>query len=500
MTREAIRFWRHGQPVEISGFHPRTTLLDYLRLDQRHFGTKEGCAEGDCGACTVALGRLRDGARASTSRSTPASCCSARSTARRSSPSRISPSDGALHPVQAAMVAHHGSQCGFCTPGIVMSLFALYQDGARPVSREAVNDCARRQSLPLHRLPADRRRGAATPAPRRAGRRLRARPPTLRGRCSPRSPTARMSSSATPTRFFAAPASEDVARRALRRASRRRPSSPARPMSGCGSPRACCRSTRSSGSAASRACDAIEEDGGRARHRRDGEPTRDAYRRARGASIPISANSCAASARRRCAPPARSAATSPTARRSATSPPALIALGADAGTAQGGAVRARCRSRISSSPTASRTASPASSSRRSSCRGSRPDEHVPRLQGRQALRRGHLGRDGRLPHHARRATSSPRRASPSAAWPATPKRAPAAEAALVGASRWTTRRPGATASPALAAGLHAARRPSRARAAYRIARWRATCSSRRWPRSPATPRTRTPHRRPARRA
>src|SRR5690606_9946274 len=62
VIREAIRFWRHGRPVEVADFAPDTLLLDYLRLDQRHVGTKEGCAEGDCGACTVALGRFRDGA------------------------------------------------------------------------------------------------------------------------------------------------------------------------------------------------------------------------------------------------------------------------------------------------------------------------------------------------------------------------------------------------------------------------------------------------------
>ena len=61
MTREAIRFLRQGRIVEVTGFHPRTTLLDYLRLQERKVGTKEGCAEGDCGACTIALGRVRDG-------------------------------------------------------------------------------------------------------------------------------------------------------------------------------------------------------------------------------------------------------------------------------------------------------------------------------------------------------------------------------------------------------------------------------------------------------
>ena len=125
--------------VEISGFHPRTTLLDYLRLDQRHFGTKEGCAEGDCGACTVALGRVHDGRI----RYEPVNACILL-LGQIDGAELVTVEDlateGALHPVQAAMVAHHGSQCGFCTPGIVMSLFALYHEAERPVTRDAVND------------------------------------------------------------------------------------------------------------------------------------------------------------------------------------------------------------------------------------------------------------------------------------------------------------------------------------------------------------------------
>ena len=72
----------------------------------------------------------------------------------------ICPADGKLHPVQQAMVDTHGSQCGFCTPGFVMSLFTLYQSGKAPTRAEIV-DSHRGQSLPLHRLPADRRCGAA---------------------------------------------------------------------------------------------------------------------------------------------------------------------------------------------------------------------------------------------------------------------------------------------------------------------------------------------------
>jgi xanthine dehydrogenase small subunit len=138
VTRTAIRFLRRGQVVEVANFHPRTTLLDYLRLQERSTGTKEGCAEGDCGACTVVLGRLKGGRLVYE----PVNACIL----------LLGQVDGAelvtvedlagngLHPVQAAMVAHHGSQCGFCTPGIVMSLFALYQEGPRPVTRRGVND------------------------------------------------------------------------------------------------------------------------------------------------------------------------------------------------------------------------------------------------------------------------------------------------------------------------------------------------------------------------
>lgn len=137
--RNLVRFLRRGRVVEIADLDQRMTLLDWLRLEERSTGTKEGCNEGDCGACTVALGRLRDGRLVYE----PVNACilllgqcdgaeliTVEDLAR----------DGALHAVQSAMVRHHGSQCGFCTPGIVMSLFTLYQEGARPVTREAIDD------------------------------------------------------------------------------------------------------------------------------------------------------------------------------------------------------------------------------------------------------------------------------------------------------------------------------------------------------------------------
>ncbi|MCC5978456.1 MAG: xanthine dehydrogenase small subunit [Salinarimonas sp.] len=139
VTRRAIRFTRNGVAREIADFHPRTTLLDHLREQERALGTKEGCGEGDCGACTVALGRLREGRLVYE----PVNACilllGQIDGADLVTVEDIAP-DGALHPVQEAMVAHHGSQCGFCTPGIVMSLFVLHEEAPRPLDKAVIDD------------------------------------------------------------------------------------------------------------------------------------------------------------------------------------------------------------------------------------------------------------------------------------------------------------------------------------------------------------------------
>ena len=135
--RGHIHFLRRGAVIRLSGVAPHLTLLDYLRLHEGATGTKEGCAEGDCGACTVVLRR-----RAPTLPS-PASgggkggglvydsvnaCIVLAGQA--DGADLITVEDlahgGCLHPVQQALVDFHGSQCGFCTPGFVMSLFALF--------------------------------------------------------------------------------------------------------------------------------------------------------------------------------------------------------------------------------------------------------------------------------------------------------------------------------------------------------------------------------------
>ena len=140
MPREGIRFVRRGRTVERRDFAPAETLLDHLRLHERACGTKEGCAEGDCGACTVALGRLDGNGRVAYM---PVNSCILLTGmidgAEIVTVEDLASPNGRLHPVQRALVDAHASQCGFCTPGFVMSLFTLYRSGAR-ADRATVND------------------------------------------------------------------------------------------------------------------------------------------------------------------------------------------------------------------------------------------------------------------------------------------------------------------------------------------------------------------------
>jgi xanthine dehydrogenase small subunit len=118
-----IRFVLDGAVIEVDDPDPTATVLDYLRYTLRRTGTKEGCAEGDCGACTVVLGELEGDAvkwRAVNACILFLPMLDGKALATVESLSR----GGALHPVQQAMADGHGSQCGFCTPGFVMSLYA----------------------------------------------------------------------------------------------------------------------------------------------------------------------------------------------------------------------------------------------------------------------------------------------------------------------------------------------------------------------------------------
>jgi xanthine dehydrogenase small subunit len=130
---DKIRFLLDGEVHTVDALHPTTTVLGYLREHIGRCGTKEGCAEGDCGACAVVLGELvgeelRFRAVNACIQFLPTLDGKALFTVE----SLRSRSDGALHPVQRAMVECHGSQCGFCTPGFVMSLYALYRTEREP--------------------------------------------------------------------------------------------------------------------------------------------------------------------------------------------------------------------------------------------------------------------------------------------------------------------------------------------------------------------------------
>ena len=137
----SVRFVLDGQIVEAQGKRRTTTVLDYLREQLHRTGTKEGCAEGDCGACVVLVGEL-NAACNSVDYIPVNSCIQLLPTLDGKSVKTVESlrkSDGALHPVQQAMVECHGSQCGFCTPGIVMSLAGMVQHNPCP-NRQQIND------------------------------------------------------------------------------------------------------------------------------------------------------------------------------------------------------------------------------------------------------------------------------------------------------------------------------------------------------------------------
>jgi xanthine dehydrogenase small subunit len=163
----AVRFLLNGALREESAASPTMTVLDWLRGVARLTGTKEGCAEGDCGACTIAVGRPRDGVL----RYEAVNACL-----------MVVPQldgavvltvegvadDGVLHPAQQALLDADATQCGFCTPGFVMSMVALQQDGATDddTIHEALAGnlcrCTGYRSI----VDACRRLPRATPAPR----------------------------------------------------------------------------------------------------------------------------------------------------------------------------------------------------------------------------------------------------------------------------------------------------------------------------------------------
>jgi len=140
LTRSDIRFLLGFEPQSLEGCDPNRTVLDWLREDIGLSGTKEGCAEGDCGACTVVLADLEDGALSYRAVNACILFLPQLDGRQLITVEHLKDENGRLHPIQQAMVDHHASQCGFCTPGFVLSLLAFSKGGSAgpDFSRHAV--------------------------------------------------------------------------------------------------------------------------------------------------------------------------------------------------------------------------------------------------------------------------------------------------------------------------------------------------------------------------
>lgn len=140
LTPRPIRFVHQGREQQVAGLPPTTTVLQWLREHAHCTGTKEGCAEGDCGACTVVVAEPDE--QGHLIKRSVNSCIQFLPTLDGKvlySVEDLAKGDD-LHPCQQAMVDCHGSQCGFCTPGFVMSLWQVYQTHEQPPARSDLAD------------------------------------------------------------------------------------------------------------------------------------------------------------------------------------------------------------------------------------------------------------------------------------------------------------------------------------------------------------------------
>ena len=128
MTSSTLKFVWENKIHSISNIDPNETILNYVRLNLKKTGTKEGCAEGGCGACTVVLGDLKNNKIDYQAINSCIAFVPSLEGKQLILVEDLVSKNGALHSVQEAMINYHGSQCGFCTPGFVMSLFAMYKN------------------------------------------------------------------------------------------------------------------------------------------------------------------------------------------------------------------------------------------------------------------------------------------------------------------------------------------------------------------------------------
>lgn len=138
---ETLRLALNGRQTEIHGLPATTTLLDWLRVHAKQPGTKEGCAEGDCGACTVVLERIDpDGSVISSAVNSCLTMLGQADGLGVRTVEGVASDEGELHPIQSAMVETGGTQCGFCTPGFVMTAYAFFASQSEKRDLPSIHD------------------------------------------------------------------------------------------------------------------------------------------------------------------------------------------------------------------------------------------------------------------------------------------------------------------------------------------------------------------------
>ena len=130
MIKNEIEFILNDELIKINNVDTNVSVLNYLRIDKKLTGTKEGCASGDCGACTAIIAELTNNKLEYKAINTCIMFLYSLHGKQLITVEHLSNSK--LHPVQQSMVDNHGSQCGFCTPGFVMSMFGMYKDKVKP--------------------------------------------------------------------------------------------------------------------------------------------------------------------------------------------------------------------------------------------------------------------------------------------------------------------------------------------------------------------------------